>query len=79
VGFPGAAIRWPAVSAVVELGHQPPVGFTGGGEFLIVLLGAAAQVEGFLLESRDLVFQRGDVGRGAEAGALADLGAQQFR
>jgi hypothetical protein len=63
---------------VVELGHQPPVGFPGGGEFLVAFFGVASQVEVLLLEGLDLVVQRGDVGRGAEAGALADLGAEQF-
>lgn len=63
---------------VVQLCHQPPVGFTGGDEFLLTIFDAAAQVEVFLLEDLDLVVQHGDVGRWAEAGALADLGAEQF-
>jgi hypothetical protein len=67
-----------ASAVVVELGHQPPVGFPGGGEFLLAFFGAASQVEVLLLEGLDLVLQRGDIGRGTQAGALADLGAEQF-
>jgi hypothetical protein len=37
-------------SGAVDLVHQPPVCFPGGGEFLLSFLGAAAQVEVFLLE-----------------------------
>lgn len=61
----------------VDLVHQLPVCFPGGGELLFPFFGAAAQVEVFLPEGLDLFVQRGDVGRGAESGALADLAAAQ--
>jgi hypothetical protein len=41
------------MSGFVDLGHQPPVGFPGGGELLLSFLGSVAQVEVFLLEGLD--------------------------
>jgi hypothetical protein len=67
------------VSTVVEFGHQAAVGLAGGGEFVLAFFDVAAQVEVFLLEGLELIVQHGDVGWRAEAGAAADLGAEQFR
>jgi hypothetical protein len=70
---------WPVVSAVVvEFGHHPPVGFPGGGEFLLAFFQGSAQVEGLLAEGAGLLAKGGEVGGRAEPGALADLGAEQF-
>ena len=66
------------MSAVVEFGHQPPVGFPGGGEFLVAFVECLAQVEDLLAQAVGLFAEGGFIVGGAEPGALADLGAEQF-
>ncbi len=70
------AVGW--LSAVVELSHQPPVGFAGGGEFLLAFFECLAQVEDLLAQAVGVFAEGGCVVGGAEPGALADLGAEQF-
>ena len=74
-GLPAAAA---GSAAVVELGHQPPVGFPGGGEFLVAFFECLAQVEDLLAQAVGLFAEGGCIVGGAEPGALADLGAEQF-
>src|SRR2546430_10023124 len=66
------------LSAVVELSHHPPVGFPGGGEFLVSFFKCLAQVEDLLAQAAGLLAEGGCIVGGAEPGALADLGAEQF-
>ena len=63
---------------MVELGHQPPVGFPGGGEFFVAFVECLAQVEDLLAQAVGLFAEGGCVVGGAEPGALADLGAEQL-
>jgi hypothetical protein len=61
---------------VVEFGHHPPAGFPGCGEFLVAFFERALQVEDLRAEAVGLFAEGSNIGRGAEAGALADLGAE---
>jgi hypothetical protein len=70
--------RGARAGAVVEFGHHPPAGFPGGGEFLVAFFERAPQIEDLLAELFHLFLEGSGVRRGAEPGALADLGAEEF-
>src|SRR4029077_10330884 len=58
--------------------HHLPVGFAGGGEFLVAFFEGVPQVEDLVARLLHLSPEDGGAARGTEPGALADLGAEQF-
>ena len=63
---------------MVELGHHAAASLPGGSEFLVTFLQRPPQVENLLAEAVSLFADSSDIGCGAEAGAFADAGAEQF-